>query len=331
MASMNEVAKRAGVSIATVSRVLNNSTSVNEDTRDRILKTIKELKYNPSRVAKRLRSKSGAGNMIGVMIPDIRNPFYVDVLRGVESVIYEHGYVMIVCNFGQSEEREAGYIRILESEAIDGLIAAPVHEVNPRLEKMIENGMPVVCIDRGLSKVDVDLVCVNNEESAYNAVSYLIQRGYKRIGHVGGLPTIPSSKAREVGYCRALIESGLEVYENLVVNGDSSYDSGVSITEQLLSQKEKPDALFCANNLLTLGALEVINRRGLKVPEDIGIIGFDDMNWACSLNPPLTAVHQPANEIGRRAGELLIQRIKDPSRETTEIVLNTELRVRKSS
>lgn len=327
---MNEVAKRAGVSIATVSRVLNNSDSVNEDTRNRILKTIKELKYSPSRVAKRLRSKTGVGNVIGIMIPDIRNPFYVDVLRGIEDVALSHGYLVIVCNFRQTENREAKYIRMLESEAIDGLIAAPVHESNPRLEKMIENGMPVVCVDRGLTEANVDLVCVNNEESSYNAINYLIQRGYKRIGHVGGLPTIPSSKARETGYCRALLENGLEVLENLVVNGDSSYDSGVSITEQLLSQREPPDALFCANNLLTLGALEVIHRRKLRVPEDIGILGFDDMNWACSLNPPLTAVHQPANEIGRRAGELLIQRIKDPSRATTKIVLNTELRIRSS-
>ncbi len=330
MASMNEVAKKAGVSIATVSRVLNNSDSVNEATRDKILKTIRELKYRPNRVAKRLRSKTGSGNVLGVMIPDIRNPFYVDVLRGIESVAYAHGYVVVVCNFGQSEEREAGYIRMLESEAIDGLIAAPVDEDNPRFKKMIENGMPVVCVDRGLRNVEVDLVCVNNEESSYNAVSYLIQRGYKRIGHVGGLPTIPSSKARETGYCRALLENGLDVFENLVVNGDSSYDSGVSITEQLLGQKNPPDALFCANNLLTLGALEVINRRGLKVREEIGIIGFDDMNWAAALNPPLTAVHQPATEIGRRAGELLIQRINDPSRTATKIVLNTELRIRKS-
>ncbi|MFV0366403.1 MAG: LacI family DNA-binding transcriptional regulator [Mangrovibacterium sp.] len=330
MASMNEVAKRAGVSIATVSRVLNNNESVNEDTRNKILAAIKELKYSPSRVAKRLRSKNGGGNMIGIMIPDISNPFYVEVLKGIESIAFEQGYVTIFCNFEQSEEKETAYLKILESEAIDGLIAASVNDVNPILERMLNAGLPVVCVDRDLKGVNVDLVQVDNEYGTYNAVSYLIKSGYKRIGYIGGLNTISTSKAREAGYCRALVESGLEVDESLVLDGDSSLESGASMAEQLLSLTNPPDALFCGNNLLTLGALKVINRRGIKVPEDIGIVGFDDMAWASSLNPPLTSVHQPAREIGRRAGDLLIQRIKNPNRPTAKIVLETELRVRKS-
>ncbi|MFV0291496.1 MAG: LacI family DNA-binding transcriptional regulator [Mangrovibacterium sp.] len=330
MASMNEVAKRAGVSIATVSRVLNNSESVNEETREKILAAIRELKYSPSRVAKRLRSKSGGGNLLGIMIPDVSNPFYVEVLKGIESIAFENGYITIFCDFGQSEEKEAAYLRILESEAIDGLVAASMNDVNPILERMMAAGLPVVCVDRDLKGVDVDLVQVDNEFGTYNAVSYLIKSGYRRIGYVGGLSMISTSRAREAGYCRALIEHGLEVDETLVLDGDSDLESGESMAEQLLSMKEPPDALFCGNNLLTLGALKVINRRGLRVPDDVAIIGFDDMLWASSLNPPLTSVHQPAREIGRRAGDLLIQRIKNPSRATTKIVLETELRVRKS-
>lgn len=330
MASMNDVAKRAGVSIATVSRVLNNSNSVNEETRLKILKAIKELKYQPSRVAKRLRSKGGPGNLLGVLIPDIQNPFYVDVLRGIEDIAYKNSYVIIVCNFSQDEKKEAMYLDILESEAIDGLIAAPASEDDVRVKKIVQNGLPVVCVDRGLNGIDVDLVWVNNEAGAFAAVSHLARAGYERIGHIAGLPTIPSSRLREAGYRRALAENNLSFDPQWLVCGNSTYESGVSLTEKLLSLATPPDALFTGNNLITLGALEMIHKRKLHIPNDIAIIGFDDMNWANSLNPPLTAVRQPAYEIGQRAGELLIQRIRDPKRTPIQMTLNSELMVRGS-
>ncbi len=330
MASMNDVAKRAGVSIATVSRVLNNSESVNEETRMKILKAIKELKYQPSRVAKRLRSKTGAGNLLGVLIPDIQNPFYVDVLRGIEDVAYQNNYVIIMCNFSQDEKKEAMYLEILESEAIDGLIAAPANEDDPRVKKIVRNGLPVVCVDRGLKGMDVDVVWVNNEESAYQAVSYMIEKGYKRIAHIGGLPTIPSSRLRLDGYRKALEDHGIQIDDSLIVQGDSSYVSGIQYTTQLLDLTTPPDAIFTGNNLITLGALEVINGRKLQIPGDIAVLGFDDMNWSNALNPPLTAVRQPAYEIGKRAGELLIQRINDPKRPAIQMTLNSELKVRQS-
>jgi len=330
MASMNEVAKRAGVSIATVSRVLNNSSNVNDETRMKILKAIKELKYQPSRVAKRLRSKSGAGNLFGVLIPDIQNPFYVDVLCGIEDVAYKNNYMIIMCNFNQDEKKESMYLDILESEAIDGLIVAPAYEDDPRIKNFLRNGLPVVCVDRGLKGMDVDVVWVNNEVGAYEAVSYMISQGYRRIAHIGGLPTIMSSRLRLAGYRKALEDHGLPVDERLIVQGDSSYFSGVKVTEQLLKLNTPPDALFTGNNLITLGALEVINREKLQIPADIAILGFDDMSWSNLLDPPLTAVRQPAYEIGRCAGELLLQRIKDPKRPCIHMTLNAELKIRRS-
>ncbi len=330
MASMNDVAKKAGVSIATVSRVLNNSSSVNEETRVKILKAIKELKYQPSRVAKRLRSKTGGGNLLGVLIPDIQNPFYVDVLRGIEDVAYLNNYVLIMCNFSQDEKKEATYLDILESEAIDGLIAAPVNEDDPRVKKIVRNGLPVVCVDRGLKGMDVDVVCVNNEGGAFQAVDYMLEQGYKRIAYIGGLSSIPSSRFREAGYRRALESRGISVDDDLIVNGNSSYESGVRYTEQLLNLSSPPDALFTGNNLITLGALEVINSRKMQIPQDIAVLGFDDMNWSNALNPPLSAVRQPAYEIGKRAGELLFQRIKDPKRPSIQMILNSELMIRSS-
>lgn len=330
MASMNDVARRAGVSIATVSRVLNNSSSVNDETRSKILKAIKDLKYQPSRVAKRLRSKGGPSNLLGVLIPDIRNPFYVDVLLGIEDIAYKNNYAIIMCNFSQDEKKEAMYLEILESEAIDGLIAAPANEDDVRLKRIVNNGLPVVCVDRGLNGIDVDVVWVNNESGAYSAVEYLIKAGYSRIAHIGGLTSIPSSRLREAGYVKALSDNNLSVRSELLVHGDSSYESGVAFAEQLLNLPNRPDALFTGNNLITLGALEVIHRMGLKIPDDIAIIGFDDMSWANSLNPPLSAVRQPAYEIGKRAGEMLIQRIHDPKRPCIQMTLNSELMIRSS-
>lgn len=326
---MSEVARRAGVSIATVSRVLNNSDKVNETTRIKILKAIKDLKYQPSRVAKRLRSKSVSSKLLGVLIPDIQNPFYVDVLRGIEDIAYKNNYAIIMCNYGQDEKKEIMYLDILKSEDIDGLIAAPVSENDQQLKKIIKNGLPVVCVDRGLAGIDVDIVWVNNEEGAFNAVSHLVNSGYKRIAHISGLPSIPSSRMRERGYRRALEANNLFSSE-LVKYGDSSYESGVVLCEELLSGKHLPDAIFTGNNLITLGALETIHKFKKKIPKDIAIIGFDDMFWSSSLNPPLTAVRQPAYEIGKRAGELLIQRINDPQRPCIQMTLNVELMIRSS-
>lgn len=331
MASMNDVAKRAGVSIATVSRVLNNNGNVNDATRAKIKKAIKDLKYQPSRVAKRLRSKSISSNLLGVLIPDIENPFYVDVLRGIEEMAYSNNYAIIMCNFGQDEKKEKLYLEILQSEAIDGLVVAPAHEDDPRLKKMVKDGLPVVCVDRGLKDANVDVVLVDNVTGAYNAVDYLIKSGYRRIAYIGGLLAIPSTTLREKGYRKALTENGIPFDKELVKFGDSKHRSGVKLCEELLSLPNPPNALFTGNNLITLGALETIHKWKLKIPEDIAIVGFDDMQWSSSLNPPLTAVRQPAMEIGKRAVELLLQRIKDPGRSSIQMTLNTELMKRSSS
>jgi DNA-binding LacI/PurR family transcriptional regulator len=331
MASMNEVAKKAGVSVATVSRVLNKSTNVNEETKARILKAIKALNYQPNRVAKRLRSKSISSNLLGVLIPDIENPFYVDVLRGIEDIAYMHNYAIIMCNFGQDEKKEKLYLEILQSESIDGLIAAPANEDDLQLKKMVNDGLPVVCVDRGLKGTEVDLVIVDNVKGAYLAVDHLISKGYKRIAYISGLLSIPSSRYREEGYRKALNDNNIDFDPELVKYGNSKHQSGVELCEELLNLKDPPDAIFTGNNLITLGALETIHRRSLLIPDDIAMVGFDDMYWASSLNPPLTAIRQPAMEIGQRAGELLIQRINDPLRSPIQMMLNVELVTRNST
>jgi DNA-binding LacI/PurR family transcriptional regulator len=328
--SLNKVAEKAGVSIATVSRVINNSAKVNPETRLRVQQIIKELKFRPNRVAIRLRNKNASGNLLGVLVPDIQNPFYIDVLKGIEDVAYENKYALIMCNFSQDEKKEKRYIEILQAESIDGLIAAPTHELDQHVINLVKSGMPIVCVDRGLSGVDVDVVLVENKNGAFTAVNHLAKSGYKRIAYISGLPQIPSSKQRELGYLEALKANGLPVDRILIKYGNSSHESGIRLCEELLNMIVPPDAIFTGNNLITLGALETINKKGWKIPEKIAIIGFDDMYWANSLNPPLTAVRQPAYEIGKRAAEQLLQRINDPSRPTMSMILKTELMIRKS-
>jgi len=330
MSSLKDVAKLASVSIATVSRVINNSDKVSQDTRKNVLKAIKELDFKPSKTAQRLRYKSGQKKLIGLIVPDIQNPFYVDVVRGVEDMSYDNGFAIYMCNFAQDETKERMYLDLMKSEAVDGLILTPVNEKDEQVINLVKSGLPVVCVDRGLADVEVDSVVVNNREGAFNAVELLINKGYKRIAYLGGLPNIPTTIFRQRGYTDAIIKNGFELDESLILTGDSKHASGKMMAIKLLEMENPPDALFTGNNLITLGALEVIHNKGLKIPDDIAIVGFDDMHWSISLNPPLTAISQPGYEIGRRAADILFNRIAEPERENVKLVLKTKLIVRDS-
>jgi len=330
MSSLKEVAKLANVSIATVSRVVSGAEYVSESTRKTVLKAVHKLDYKPNKVAQRLRSKSGNKKLIGLIVPDIQNPFYVDVVRGVEDMCYSNNFAVFMCNFAQDETKERLYLDLMKSEAVDGLILAPASEKDVEVIKLVKSGLPVVCVDRSLKEVDVDSVVVDNRNGAFSAVEFLINRGYKKIAYLGGLPNIPTTIQRQRGYTDALVKNGFKLNESFILTGDSKHISGKKMATELLEMDNPPDALFTGNNLITLGALEVIHNKGLKIPDDIAIIGFDDMPWSISLNPPLTAVSQPGYEIGRRAAAMLFNRIAEPERENVQLVLNTKLVIRDS-
>ena len=330
MSSLKEVAKLANVSIATVSRVVSGAEYVSESTRKTVLKAVHKLDYKPNKVAQRLRSKSGNKKLIGLIVPDIQNPFYVDVVRGVEDMCYSNNFAVFMCNFAQDETKERLYLDLMKSEAVDGLILAPASEKDVEVIKLVKSGLPVVCVDRSLKEVDVDSVVVDNRNGAFSAVEFLINRGYKKIAYLGGLPNIPTTIQRQRGYTDALVKNGFKLNESFILTGDSKHISGKKMATELLEMDNPPDALFTGNNLITLGALEVIHNKGLKIPDDIAIIGFDDMPWSISLNPPLTAVSQPGYEIGRRAADMLFNRIAEPERENVQLVLNTKLVIRDS-
>ncbi len=331
MASLKDVAQEADVSIATVSRFFNNSNKVKAETRERVLNAVKALSFQPSRVARRLRAQNGQTHLLGLIIPDIQNPFYSDVARGVEDVAHAHDYALLICNSDEDTKKEKLYIDIMRAESVDGVILPPIRHMDDKtMGSLIRIGLPTVCVDRSVTGIEVDTVTVDNRQGVYDAIDLLIRLGHRRIGFISGLPYHSTSIERRQGYEHALAAHGLALDEELICIGDSREESGRMLTGKLLNMTQPPTALFTSNNLMTLGALEAIQTRGLSIPDDVAIIGFDDISWATLLNPPLTVVRQPSYEIGRRAADMLFHRIAEPQRPSALTVLKTKLVVRGS-
>ena len=329
MATMKEVAKLAGVSVATVSRVLNDKPNVSPELRSRVLQAVEKLNYQRNRVARSLRAKTSL--IIGLIISDIQNPFFTSVVRGVEDVAYDHGYTLLLCNSDEDPAKERLYIDIMLAEKVAGVIISPVAEVDNYSNVLLQAGVPVVAMDRRMRDLEVDTVIVNNVEGVYQAIGHLIERGHRRIGFIGGPTRTTTGRERQEGYQKALAEHGLGLEQVLVKIGDFKQDSGYQMACQLLEMDDPPTAIFTANNLMTLGALNAIHEKKLSIPQEVAIVGFDDMSWAQSLAPPLTAVAQPTYELGRTAADLLLRRIGDPNRPTEQICLEANLVVRESS
>src|SRR5699024_7973598 len=332
MSTLNEVANEANVSATTVSRVINDSDKVNPDTRDRVLKAMRKLNYRPSRVAQRLRGKKGRSKLLGVIIPDIQNQYYSNIARGIEDVAYNKDYDVILCNSDENPDRERFYLDVLQAESVDGVILPPIHQYGTAVEGIIDTGIPVVCVDRKFAKQSVDTVVINNKKGAYSATSHLIDLNHKRIGIITSSPQFSSFQERQEGYEQALKDHDIPVNNSLIKEGDPrNSETARKLTLELLQLDSAPTALFITNNLMTLGVLKALKQQNFVVPDDISIVMFDDMPWAQIMTPPLTVVRQPGYEMGRRAAELIFQRIADSERETVEVTMNPELIVRKST
>lgn len=330
MASLTDVALHAKVSIATVSRVINNSAKVVPETRDLVHKAMAELGFKPNRVARRLRQRGGVRHLLGLIIPDIQNPFYAEMARGVEDVAYANKFALMLCNADEDLKKEEFYLEVLQSESVDGIILPPINERDPAIIKMIESGMPVVTVDRSLIHRTMDKVEVDNRRGAFEAVEHLIKLGHRRIGLIAGRMTVSTSRERRLGFEDAMAAHKLPLQPEYFRGGDFKQASGRALADELLSMSVPPTALFILNNLMTVGALEAIHQRKLKIPKDIAIIGFDDLPWAEALDPPLTVVRQPAYEVGQAAAELLLKRLEDPKRAETHLKLLPRLVIRSS-
>ena len=330
MSSLTDVAKRAHVSIATVSRVINNSDKVVPETRALVQKAMDELGFRPNRVARRLRQKGGKRHLLGLILPDIQNPFFAEVARGVEDVAYAHQFAVMLCNSDEDPKKEAFYLNVMRDESVDGIILPPIAEHDAAVIKLAQSGMPIVSVDRSLSTAMVDTVEVDNRQGAFEAVAHLIKLGHKRIGLIAGRPTVSTGRDRRVGYEEALEANKIPLRAEYIRVGDNKQASGLALATELLTLSPRPTALFVSNNLMAVGALEAIHRLKLKVPEEVALIGFDDLPWAEALDPPLTVVRQPAYDVGRAAAEMLIKRLSDRTLPVAWLRLRPKLILRKS-
>lgn len=328
MTTIKDVAKHAGVSPATVSRVLNRHPYVADDVRDRVLDAIEALGYRPNRVAQRLRSAQS--RVVGVIFSDINNPFYTVALSGMEAAFSKEHLSVLIGNTNIDQNRENDLIELMRTEEVAGLIIAPVKETSPVLMRIVREGLPVVVIDRRMQDQELDTVLADNFSGVRSAIAHFIRLGHRRIAILNGPQHLTSGRERYAGYLQAMGDAGLPVDLSLVRFGDYLQESGYTLAHELLALPDPPTALFAANNLMTIGALNAIHETRYKIPDDIAVVGFDNLPWAISINPPLTTVVQPAFDIGAHAAELLMERIMDPEGAVRTVVLDTDLIVRQS-
>ena len=325
MTSIKDVAKAAGVSTATVSRVLANNAPVRSETRERVMQAVEELEYRPNLIARSLRSQKSA--KIGLVVSDIRNPFFTAIGRAVEDAAYEQGYSVLMCNTDENPEKEKMYLNILHDESVAGVIFSPTQQISESTEKF-HSRTPFVIIDRTITTDAADMVLLDNLSAAHELASHLIENGYRNIAGLFGNAST-TGVDRQHGFQNALQERYLKPAAVHFV--EPRIKHGYEITMELLEQANHPDAIFTSNSLLTAGAFQAIRDCGLTVPDEVALVGFDETTWGALVNPPITLIAQPTEEIGRTATELLFQRIAEPERASKTVILKGKLLVRGSS
>jgi DNA-binding LacI/PurR family transcriptional regulator len=268
--------------------------------------------------------------IVGVLFSDISNPFYINVLKGIEYVLSREGVSLLISNADGDAAREASMVRVMRAEDVAGIIVAPAQEASLALKSAVAEGLPVVVFDRRMRDMEVDTVVADGLGGAIRAVSHLVSLGHKRIGIISGPLHLSSARDRYAGYLQALSDAGIEVDAGLTRFGDYRLESGYELASELISLKKPPTALFIANNQMTIGALNAVHDAGRRVPAEVAIVGFDDFDWAVSLNPPLTTVAQSTFDIGCQAASLLLSRIVEPQRPARTVTLDTRLVIRAS-
>lgn len=332
MTTIKDVAHRAGVSVATVSHVMNNSRAVSAEARIKVQAAIVELKYRRDGIARSLRvSQTGT---VALMISDITNPFFADMVRGIEDCVHTRGkaFNILLCNTEENDERERRALDMVLEKRIDGIIIVPTGGNAGLLQDLVDGGLPVVLADRHLSGLQADAVVVDNRAASFAITDHLIRLGHKKIGALSANLDANSISDRVAGYRDALAAANLPSDSRLVVGSHSSIDAAVVAGFNLLDLRPAPTALFGTNNFMTLGLVRAVLERGLRCPDDVSIVGFDDFPWAASFQPRLTVVEQPSFAIGQEAAGLLLDRIsRKRSGPSVTVTLRTQLIVRDSS
>ncbi len=325
MVKIKDVAKEAGVSTATVSRVLSQKPYVTAEVQARVMAAVEKLGYRPNRVARSLRAQQS--NTIGLIVSDIRNPYFTDVSRAVEDTAYEHGYAVFLCNSDEDPDKEALYLNLLRDENVSGVILSPTKQTSDDFDALSLN-IPTVIIDRSIKHGEVDVVMIDNVDAAYRLAHHLIDNGYRRFAALFGEASTTGRERRQ-GFEKALREYNLTPVALRYL--PPRIEAGHEATLAILSGPDRPEAILATNSLLSAGALEAIRELNLTMPDDVALVGFDETTWTTLVQPTLTVIAQPTYEIGQTAMELLLKRIEQPETPARQVILKGQLLARASS
>jgi LacI family transcriptional regulator len=330
MPTIKDVAQAASVSTATVSHVINGTRPVSEETQHRVLQAMEDLNYQLNAVARGLRTKKT--RLLALVIPDITNPFFTDFARGFQDAADQRDYVVIVCNTDRDLQRELRYLDMLRQQQVDGLALNPAGVTARDLKQLLKAQVSVVLVGSQIDDPNFDVVMVDNVRGGQDAVQHLIDLGHVRIGLVSGPRTTSSGMLRYQGYCQALEANRLSFEEQLVEEGDFTYEGGYACMQRLLALESRPTAVFATSDVMALGAKKAIEDAGLRIPADLSLIGFDDIPELARSRPALTTVAQPRYPMGWETARLLLERVEQSSPpERRKVVMEHRLVVREST
>lgn len=327
VATIKDVARDAGVSTASVSRVLSGQDGVSAEMRERVLTVVRRLDYRPNALAKSLRVE--ATRTLGLVISNVKNPFFTDVARAVEDAAGEREYSVILGNADEDPEKERRYLDALLQRRVDGLIVSPARAESQLLSEVASSEMPLVFVDRSIEGLEAPVVRADGRRAVGELVEYLVGLGHERLAIISGPPEVVSGRERLEAFLSRAEAAGVPLGEEYVRFGNFRRESGATAMEELLRLTDPPTVVFAANNLMALGALQSVKRAGLKIPEDVSLASFDDVTWFELLEPPVTAIAQPTRELGEAAARMLLEMIEGESRPDSHVV-PAELVVRRS-
>ena len=329
-ATMKDIARRTGLGLATISSYFNGG-NVREKNRIKIEEAIEELHYEVNEVARGL--KTNATRTIGVVIPELNNTFCAEIITGMEDVLRSHGYATIVCDCRTDKKLEREAVEFRTRRRVDGIINMPVDEEGNHLKRFQKTGKPIVLIDRKIQGINCDSVLVDNKKAAEDAVRYFIERGHRNIGIIGGPEEVFTAQERMAGYYKALESAGIPVSESLIWHGDYTIQGGVRGLEELVQNNPEMTAVFVTNYEMTMGAMIGVNELGIRIPEQLSMIGFDNLQFARACNPKLTIVAQPTDGIAKEVAKVMLNHLENTGETSGELFsekLETEIIAGKS-
>lgn len=329
--TIHDIARELHISASTVSRALNDNPRISLKTKERIKAVATNLGYRPNTLASNLRNKKS--NTIGIVVPLINRHFFSSVISGVEDIAFKAGYNVVISQSNDLLAKEINIVQSMFSNRVDGLIISIAMQTNSfeHLRVFKKKNIPLVFFDRAIPEIETDKIVVDDFAGGYRVTQHLVDQGYQRIAHIGGTQSLLTYQDRKKGYLEALRINGIPFDESLVIINSLTSDEGFSAAEQLMNLPHPPDAIFCGNDTTALSSMIYLRDKGIRIPQDLGIVGFSNEPFSKVVSPSISTIAQPGFEMGQKAAELLIRQIETKDRTYRTIVLPTELIIRESS